>query len=128
VFNARKAAIFHLQLMDPQLYFTFKRGDVLDTSKNILPFLYMEMFSLFKRIKKGVSSCTAPGARLNEREAPGKIVTARPPTCLAQLLCVSHAFVSTLQKHWSKMSELIRFGSLHFRNNWGDRVRPFVCD
>jgi len=47
-----KQKFFHLQLMDPQLYFTFKRGEVLDTSKNILPFLYMEMFSLFKHLKK----------------------------------------------------------------------------
>jgi len=58
-------------------------------------------------------------AGLNEREAPGKIVTARPPKSLAQLSNVSHALVSTLQKHRSKMSKLIRFGSLHFRDNLG---------
>jgi len=54
-------------------------------------------------------------AGLNEREAPGKIVTARPPKRLAQMRSVSHAHVSTLQKHRSKTSKLIRFGSLHFR-------------
>jgi len=29
---------------------------------------------------------------LNEREAPGKVVTARPPKCLAQLRSVSHSY------------------------------------
>jgi len=58
-------------------------------------------------------------AGLNEREAPGKIVTAKPPKRLAQLRSVSHALVSTLQKHRSKTSKLIRFGSLHFRDNCG---------
>jgi len=38
-------------------------------------------------------------AGLNEHEAPGKVVTARPPKRLAQLRSVSHALVSTLQKH-----------------------------
>jgi len=28
-------------------------------------------------------------------------------------------YVSTLQKHWSKTSKPIRFGSLPFRGNWG---------
>jgi len=37
--------------MDPQLYFTFKRDNTFDTSKNILPFPCMEMFSWFKCIK-----------------------------------------------------------------------------
>jgi len=37
--------------MDPQLYFTFERGDVSDISKNILPFPCMEMFSWLKRLK-----------------------------------------------------------------------------
>jgi len=36
-------------------------------------------------------------AGLNEREAPGKVVTARPHKHLAQLRSVSHALVSTLQ-------------------------------
>jgi len=58
-------------------------------------------------------------AGLNEREAPGKVVTARLPTRLAQLRSVSHALVSTLRKHQSKTSKLIRFGSLHYRDNWG---------
>jgi len=42
--------------------------------------------------------CGMGGVRagLNEREAPGKVVTARPPKRLAQLLSVSHALVSTL--------------------------------
>jgi len=57
-----------------------------------------------------------PRAVLNEREAPGKVKTARPPKRLAQLRSVSHAFVSTLQKHRSKTSKLIRIGSLHFRD------------
>jgi len=37
--------------MDSQLYVTFKRYDVLDTSKTILPFPCMELFSQFKCIK-----------------------------------------------------------------------------
>jgi len=57
-------------------------------------------------------------AGLNEREALGKVVTARPPERLAQLHSVSHALVTTLQKHRSKTSKLVRFGSLHYRNNW----------
>jgi len=59
-------------------------------------------------------------AGLNEREAPGKVVTTRPPKRLAQLCGVSHALVLTLQKHRSKKSKLIRFGSLHFKDNWGE--------
>jgi len=47
------------------------------------------------------------------------VVIARRPKRLAQLRSVSHALVSTLQKHWSKTSKLMRFGSLNFRNNWG---------
>jgi len=46
-------------------------------------------------------------AGLNEREIQGKVLTARPPKHLAQLRSVSHALVSTLQKHRSKTSELI---------------------
>jgi len=34
-------------------------------------------------------------AGLNEREAPGKVVAARPPKRLAQLRSVSHALFST---------------------------------
>jgi len=49
-------------------------------------------------------------AGLNEREAPRH---------LGQLRSVSHALFSTVQKHRSKTSKLIRFGSLHFRDNWG---------
>ena len=45
-------------------------------------------------------------AGLNEREAPGKIVTARPTERPAQLSSVSHAFVSTLQKHWLKKRKI----------------------
>jgi len=61
-----------------------------------------------------------PGPRtgLSERQAPGKVVTAGPPKRWALLRSVSHALVSTLQKHRSKMSKLIWFGSLHFRDNW----------
>jgi len=59
-----------------------------------------------------------PRAGLNEREAPGKIVTARPPKRLAQLRSLSYALGSTLQKHRSKTAKLIRFGSLHFKDNW----------
>ena len=40
-------------------------------------------------------------AGLNEREAPGKVATARPPKRLAQLRTFSHVLVSTLQKHRS---------------------------
>ena len=58
-------------------------------------------------------------AGLNERKAPGKLVPARPPNRLAQLQSVSHAIISTSQKHRSKTSKLTRFGSLHFRDNWG---------
>jgi len=50
---------------------------------------------------------------------------------LAQLRSVSHALVSSLQKRQSKTSKLIRFGSLHFRGNWGwscTAVRTwFIC-
>ena len=62
---------------------------------------------------------------LNEREAPGKVVTARPPKRLAQLLSISHALVSTLQKHQTSKRQKVKnvktdtFGSLHFRDNWG---------
>jgi len=37
--------------MDPKLYFTFKRDDVSDTSKSILPFPCLELFNRFKCIK-----------------------------------------------------------------------------
>ena len=50
-------------------------------------------------------------------------MTARPPKRLAQLRSVSHALVSTLQKHRSKTSKLLRFGSLHFRDKWGRPCR-----
>jgi len=56
-------------------------------------------------------------AGLNGREAPGKVVTARHPKRLAQVRSVSHVLVSTLQKHRSETSKLIRFSSLHFRDN-----------
>jgi len=46
-------------------------------------------------------------------------VTARPPNRLAQLRSVSNALAATLQKHRSKTSKLIRFCSLHFRDNCG---------
>ena len=70
-----------------------------------------------------------PGGRagLNEREAPGKVVTARPLKRLTQLNSVSHTLVSTLRKYRLKTSKVIRFGSLHFRDNWGDHLRQFVC-
>ena len=58
-------------------------------------------------------------ARLNERDAQGKFVTARPPKRLAKPSSVSHALVSTLQKHRSKTSKLIQFGSLHFGDSCG---------
>jgi len=58
-------------------------------------------------------------AGLNESEAPGKVLTTRPNKHLEQLRSVSHALVSTLQMQRSKTSKLIRFGSLHFRDNWG---------
>jgi len=37
--------------MDPQLYFTFKHDDVMDTSRAILHFPSVELISWFKRIK-----------------------------------------------------------------------------
>jgi len=60
---------------------------------------------------------TVSSARLNEREAPGKAVTARPSKRLAQLRSVSHALVSTLEKHRLKTSNLIWLGRLQFRDN-----------
>jgi len=45
--------------------------------------------------------------------------TSLPTPGLAQLRCVSHALISTLQKQRSKTLKLKRFGSLHFRDNWG---------
>jgi len=68
-------------------------------------------------------------AGLNEREAPGKIVTSRPPQRLAQLWSVSNALVSNLPKHRSKTSKLMRFGSQHFSSETigDDHVRRFVC-
>ena len=62
---------------------------------------YDEFFSL--------RSPTPPTNRagLNEREAPGKVLTARPPKRLAQLRSVSHALVSTWQKHRSKTSKQV---------------------
>jgi len=41
----------------------------------------------------------ATRARINECEAPGKVVTTRPPKHLVQLCRISHAFISTLQGH-----------------------------
>jgi len=66
-------------------------------------------------------------AGLNERETPGKVATARPPKRLVQLhivcfTCPRFNFVEALLK----TSKLIRFGSLHFRDNWGDRVQRFL--
>ena len=58
-------------------------------------------------------------AGLNEREAPGKVVSTSPPKRLTQLRSVSHVLASTLPKHRSKTSKPIRFGSVHFRDNWG---------
>jgi len=58
-------------------------------------------------------------AGLNECEAPGTVVTAKTPKRLAQLLSLSHALDSTLQKYRSKTSKLMRFGSLPFRDNFG---------
>jgi len=43
-----------------------------------------------------------PRAGLNELEAAGKVLTPRSPKRLAQLRSVSHALVSTFQKHRSK--------------------------
>jgi len=42
----------------------------------------------------GLVLCSARRVGLNEREAPGKVVTARPPERLAQLRSVSHALFS----------------------------------
>jgi len=51
-----------------------------------------------------------PRAKPRDRNAPKR---------LAQLPSLSHALASNLQKHRSKTSKLIRFGSLHLRGNWG---------
>ena len=50
-------------------------------------------------------------AGLNERKAPGKVLTARPPKHLAQLRSISHSLVSTLQKHRSETPKLFFFVS-----------------
>jgi len=41
------------------------------------------------------------------------------PKRLAQLFSVSHSLVPPFKKHRSKTSNQIRFGSLHFKDNWG---------
>jgi len=76
-------------------------------------------------VTESLRACNRAG--LNEREPPGKVMTARPPKRLAQLSSVSHTLVATLQKLQSKTSKLMGFGSLHFRDNWGDHVRQCVC-
>jgi len=48
--------------------------------------------------------CFVFRARLNEREAPGKVVTVRLPKRLTQMNSVSHTLLSTLHKHWSTSS------------------------
>ena len=80
---------------------------------------YASLLLLWRSLRVAVSYWAYTQGGLNESEAPGKVVTVRPPKRLAQLRSVPHSFVSTLQKHWSKTSKLIRFGNLHFRDNWG---------
>jgi len=64
---------------------------------------------------------------LNEHETPGKVVTTKPPKRLVQLRIISNALVPPFKKHRLKTSKLIRFGSLHFRGNWGDHGRRLLC-
>ena len=53
--------------------------------------------SVGQKLLKLHGTLIAPGrAGLNEREAPGKVVTARPLKRLTQLSSVSHTLVSTL--------------------------------
>ena len=53
--------------------------------------------------------------RIKWTQGSGQSRDCESPKCLAQLRSVSHTLISTLQKHRSK---LIRFDSLHFRDNW----------
>jgi len=109
--------------------FMWRATSLIHTSKknllNLLSIIFVLIFvnvktlimlMLFLEQARGRPTCRAG---LNEREAPGKVVIARAPKRFAQLRSVSHAFVSNLQKHRSKTSKLIPFGSLHFRDNWG---------
>jgi len=66
-------------------------------------------------------------AGLNEREAPGKVVTARPPKRLVQLRNVFHALVSTVQKHRSKCRNWCDLAAYTSETIQGDNVRLFVC-
>jgi len=68
-------------------------------------------------------ACIKARAGLNEREAPGNVVTARPPKCLAQLCSVSKALDET-SKALVKTSKLIRFSTSEMIG--GDRVWQFV--
>jgi len=66
-------------------------------------------------------------AGLNEHEAPSKIVTARPVKRLAQLCSVSHALVSTLQKHWSISENWYDMPPYTSETTGGEHVRRFAC-
>jgi len=66
-------------------------------------------------------------AGLNDREAPGKVVTARPFKRLAQLSSVSHTLVSTLQKHRQKRKNRYNLAAYTSEAIGGDHVRWFVC-
>jgi len=67
-------------------------------------------------------------AGLNEREVPGKVVTARPPKRLAQLRNISHVLVSTLQKHPQKRQNWYDLAAYTSETIGGDHVRRLVCD
>ena len=84
---------------------------------NFIQYSHCQVVQLFRWTPLLTKALTRAG--LNEREAPGKVVTAMPPKHLGQQRSVSHALFSTLQKHRSKTSKLIQFGSLHFGDNWG---------
>jgi len=60
---------------------------------------------------------------------PGQSRDREAPKRLVQLRKVSHALVSTLQKHRWKTSKVIRFGNLHFSDNWGwpSTAVPRLC-
>jgi len=66
-------------------------------------------------------------AGLNEREAPCKVVTARPPKHLAQLRSVSHALVSTLQSTGKNRQNWYDLAAYISEKIWGWPFRWFIC-
>jgi len=56
-FKAKNRYSYIFNLMDTGLYFTFKRDAVSNTSKSVLPFPCLKLFSSFKRIKNHLRTC-----------------------------------------------------------------------